>query len=310
MLFTFQLAHRLSITETAKYLNMTQPTLSKHISQLENELHMQLFTRSHFGLRVTREGLELLNEAYNIIEAQDRLLQHAEFLQYNPLPTLVIGGESNDDAATICLGKAVTELSAQFGTSFIEITHNHDENNEEAVRNGEVDLCFDYIYVEDLVDYEDLDCILVTRMPWYAIVSPNNPLFMRESLTFEDLAGQTLIKMEGNRLCHAWTHVERYLKEHHIDVRYRRQYAMKSVDIVTLIASLNRDILLLGESFAQRLIASGNPRIKAIPLTDNIGYLHKSCFACLSGENESYYISSICLVVRTHHALLYLFALQ
>lgn len=268
-----ELAHRLSITETAKYLNMTQPTLSKHISQLENELHVQLFTRSHFGLRVTREGLELLNEAYTIIEAQDRLLQHAEFLQYNPLPTLVVGGESTDDAATIFLGKAVTELSAQFGTNFIEITHNHDENNKEAVRNGEVDLCFDYIYVEDLVDYEDLDCILVTRMPWYAIVSPSNPLFMRESLTFEDLAGQTLIKMEGNRLCYAWTRVERYLKEHHIDVRYRRQYAMKSVDIVTLIASLNRDVLLLGESFAQRLITSGNPRIKAIPLTDNIGYL-------------------------------------
>ena len=41
-----ELAKRLSFTETARYLDMNQPTLSKHIAALEQAFRMPLFDLS------------------------------------------------------------------------------------------------------------------------------------------------------------------------------------------------------------------------------------------------------------------------
>lgn len=41
-----ELAKRLNFTETARLLDMSQPTLSKHISSFERELRIELFDRS------------------------------------------------------------------------------------------------------------------------------------------------------------------------------------------------------------------------------------------------------------------------
>ena len=52
-----------SFSKAARRLRIAQPPLSRHIRQLEDELGIKLFERSATGVRITREGSLLLQQA-------------------------------------------------------------------------------------------------------------------------------------------------------------------------------------------------------------------------------------------------------
>lgn len=62
-----------SITEAAKGLFISQPSLSNAIRDLEKETGLILFTRSRAGIALTKEGLEFLGYARQVTEQMDLL---------------------------------------------------------------------------------------------------------------------------------------------------------------------------------------------------------------------------------------------
>ena len=60
-----------SMTKAAEILHVTQPTLSKQIKALEDELGKKLFTRHSFNIRLTEEGILLKNRAEDLIGMAD-----------------------------------------------------------------------------------------------------------------------------------------------------------------------------------------------------------------------------------------------
>jgi DNA-binding transcriptional LysR family regulator len=78
---TFLLAaERLSFSEAAKYLHVTQPTISHHIKELEQSLGMELFERSGGGLKLTEAGRILLPQARRLIRQSVELQQMMDSL--------------------------------------------------------------------------------------------------------------------------------------------------------------------------------------------------------------------------------------
>lgn len=63
-----------SINEASKNLFISQPSLSNAIKALEKELHITIFNRTNKGIIVSKEGLEFLGYAHQIIE-QTSLLE-------------------------------------------------------------------------------------------------------------------------------------------------------------------------------------------------------------------------------------------
>lgn len=63
----------------ARKLFITQPSLSKSIRELEEELHIQLFTRTSRGISVTHDGTAFLGYARQVLEQIDLL--ERRFLQ-------------------------------------------------------------------------------------------------------------------------------------------------------------------------------------------------------------------------------------
>ena len=63
-----------NFSQAAKELFMTQPNLSSSIKDLENELGVQLFTRSNTGTRLTEDGYDFLKYAKRIIGELDLLV--------------------------------------------------------------------------------------------------------------------------------------------------------------------------------------------------------------------------------------------
>ena len=80
-------AREKNISRAAKSLHITQPTLSKQLKDLEEELGQKLFTRGSHNMTLTAEGMILRKRAEEIISMVDKT--EAEF---NSMEN-VIGGD-------------------------------------------------------------------------------------------------------------------------------------------------------------------------------------------------------------------------
>ncbi len=67
-----------SITNAADQLHITQPTLSRQIAELENELHTTLFNRTNRKTLLTDEGLRLKQHAEEILALVDKTTSEFE----------------------------------------------------------------------------------------------------------------------------------------------------------------------------------------------------------------------------------------
>ena len=62
-----------NMTRAAETLHVTQPTLSKALKSLEDELGKKLFTRHSFSIKLTDEGILLRNRAEDLVSMADRI---------------------------------------------------------------------------------------------------------------------------------------------------------------------------------------------------------------------------------------------
>ena len=70
-----------NITKAAELLHITQPTLSRQLQQLEEELGVKLFQRSNHSIRLTEDGMLLKRRAQEIVALTDKTekeFQHKE----------------------------------------------------------------------------------------------------------------------------------------------------------------------------------------------------------------------------------------
>ena len=61
-----------SITDAAKVLHVTQPTLSRQLAQLEAEMGVPLFTRGRSGIELTDRGAVLHRYALDILALAEK----------------------------------------------------------------------------------------------------------------------------------------------------------------------------------------------------------------------------------------------
>ena len=62
-----------SITEAAKQLHISQPSLSAALKEAEKEVGFKVFTRSRSGIALTKEGVEFLGYARQVIQEMNLL---------------------------------------------------------------------------------------------------------------------------------------------------------------------------------------------------------------------------------------------
>lgn len=66
------IAREENFTRAAEQLHVTQPTLSRQIAQLEEELGVELFVRSNHNIILTEEGMILKRRAQEILSLADK----------------------------------------------------------------------------------------------------------------------------------------------------------------------------------------------------------------------------------------------
>ena len=69
------IAREENMTRAAEILHVTQPTLSKQMQALENELGKKLFLRHSFSIELTEEGMLLRKRAEDLLSMADKILE-------------------------------------------------------------------------------------------------------------------------------------------------------------------------------------------------------------------------------------------
>lgn len=177
-----------SITKAAELLHITQPTLSRQLAQMEEEVGVRLFDRGSRKIVLTNEGILLRRRAEEIVALVDKTEQ--ELSQQEKLidGKIVIG--SGEMAAVQLLPDIFASFSQKYPLVCYDLFTATADLVREQMDKGLVDLGL----LLEPIDMEKYDFI---RMPvqerWVALMRPDDPLAAKEVLTVRDLSDKPLI---------------------------------------------------------------------------------------------------------------------
>lgn len=178
-----------SISSAAQRLLITQPTLSKSVSDLEKELGITIFFRNSRGIFLSDEGTEFLSYARQVIEQSELLEQrykHRRDIRH------VFSISAQHYAFVV---NAFVALVREYGEDRYEFTLRESRTHDiiEDVRTSKSELGvlflsnFNRQVILRIVHSADLEFFpLFTAAP-HVFVSRRNPLAARQSVTLEDL---------------------------------------------------------------------------------------------------------------------------
>jgi DNA-binding transcriptional LysR family regulator len=176
-----------SVTKAAARLHISQPPLSRHIRQLEEELGITLFVRHRQGVRLTDAGASLLEKAKVLAAAASDFYETA-------------GQTTRSEANRVRVGIAwglwesvnrVRVASArQFANLSIEATDVlcADHYNEQ-LANGSLDV----VFARPPFDPATSEHVTLYQERILAVVSEESPLASRKTLRLRDLMSETIL---------------------------------------------------------------------------------------------------------------------
>ena len=101
-----------SITNAANFLHVTQPTLSRQIKDLEDELEKKLFVRGSHNMSLTREGIIFYKRAEEIISMVDKTEAEFKTMEDSIAGDIYIGGGETE--AIKLIAEVISELRENY----------------------------------------------------------------------------------------------------------------------------------------------------------------------------------------------------
>lgn len=175
-----------SFTKAADALALTQPAVSQHIHNLEEELGVKLFIRNHNQLRLTANGEIVDKYARRLLAISNNLIQSLEDEKEN-VSSLTVGITHSVESSQIV--EALAEYSNQSKGLTIKVVTDTVENLHKMIRNFELDfLIINGKLKDSKLNYMtmDTDCLVLA-------VSPTHRLASQNTVTLEELKKEKLI---------------------------------------------------------------------------------------------------------------------
>ncbi|MGR3741296.1 LysR family transcriptional regulator [Companilactobacillus sp. DQM5] len=176
------IAQEKSISKAAQYLHISQPALSRQITDLENELNIKLFDRGPREIKLTKDGHYLRQKASEIVQLVDKTSYN---LQAN---SNIVNGELDIGAGESMGMQRIMEVIAGIITDYPDIKlhfHSGDSTDVESKLESEI-LDFGVIMGEKpLSQYETLKLPEVDH--WGILMPFDSTLVKKDTISPEDL---------------------------------------------------------------------------------------------------------------------------
>lgn len=177
-----------NITSAANFLHITQPTLSRQIHDLEEELGQQLLVRKSHRVTLTPEGMLLRKRAEEIVSMVDKT--EAEFSSI----TNAISGDIYIGSGETQAIRRIMEIAKQLQDEFPGIRYHIHSGNATDVSDRLDKGLLDFGILIQPADISKYDFLNLTEKDlWGVIMRKDSPLAEKEFIEKEDLIGLPLI---------------------------------------------------------------------------------------------------------------------
>lgn len=177
-----------SITNAANFLHVTQPTLSRQIKDLEEELGQKLFIRGSHNMTLTAEGMILRKRAEEIISMVDKTEEEFHSMEHVVGGDIYIGGGETD--AIKLVAQVAKELRSNYPDIHYHLYSGNAEDVTERLDKGLLDFGI-LIQPADITKYDYLN--LPAKDMWGVVMRIDSPLAQKKSIKKEDLLNIPLI---------------------------------------------------------------------------------------------------------------------
>lgn len=191
MRYFLAVAREENMTRAAELLHVTQPTLSKQLKALEDELGKKLFTRHSFRIQLTEEGILLRKRAEDLVKMADKIT--TEFLTLDD----VFGGDVYFGLAESYqiryLAAAIRRFKRTYPGLHYHITSGDTEQVTEKLDKGIIDFAV-LAQEPNAVKYHYLT---FPKADLWGLVMPKDcPLAEKNTICADDLIGLPLFCSE------------------------------------------------------------------------------------------------------------------
>jgi len=176
-----------NMTRAAEVLHVTQPTLSKAIKALEDELGKKLFTRHSFSIKLTDEGVLLRDRAEDLVSMADKI--EKEFVSLDD----ITGGDLYFGLAESYqiryLAREIHTFKQAYPALHYHITSGDTEQVMEKLDKG----LLDFVVLAEVPDTGKYDSLLFPEADvWGLVIPENDPLAKKKAVHVDDLIGLPL----------------------------------------------------------------------------------------------------------------------
>ena len=176
-----------NMTRAAEQLHVTQPTLSKALRALEEELGKKLFTRHSFCIRLTEAGILLRNRAEDLVGMADKIMQ--EFLSLDDISggDLYLGLAESHQIGL--LAREIHALKQRYPDLRYYITSGDTEQVGEKLNRG----LLDFAVLAELPDAARYEYLAFPGSDvWGLVTRADDPLAKKQTIRVDDLVGLPL----------------------------------------------------------------------------------------------------------------------
>src|SRR6476659_246518 len=201
-----------SLTEAAKRrLYTSQPSLSRQIRDLEDQVGVELLSRNPRGVELTAAGTAFLDHARLALMHVDAAAETARRAAQPARKTFAIGFQTGHEMNW--LSQAMQVLHDQLKNIQVTVTSDYSPDLAEALARGRLDLAF--LRVEPGYD---LRYHVVDREPLIVLMPSDHRLTARETVRPQDFVGEIFIG-GANKAAVLRGVTEDYLRRSGVDIK-------------------------------------------------------------------------------------------
>jgi DNA-binding transcriptional LysR family regulator len=238
-------AEALNFTKAATRLHVAQPALSRQVSDLEDELGVDLLRRTSHGVLLTEEGKLFLEEAREILKRADESVAKVRALSRGEIGELQVGYLPPLDLHILPRALAEFQKTAP-GVKVVLHDLGTDEICNE-LRNGTLHLALMMQPTDEStagIEFEE-----VRRYPYFVAMASAHPLSRMKTISVETLAKQPLVILGRRR------NSEYHRTLFRVFAPLRPNIATESDSMNSLITEINvgKCVAIVSEAFKQAI---------------------------------------------------------
>lgn len=182
------IAREETILKAAESLNVTQPTLSRQMKELEDHLGKQLFIRGNRKITLTEEGILLRQRAEEIVSLVEKTESEIMLFDETLSGDVSIGSGETLGIELIC--KAIEKTQEDYPRIQFHLFSGNEQDVCDRLEKGLIDFG---LVIEPASTYKYNHLALPYQDLWGIYVKKDHPLALKETITPQDLINVPLL---------------------------------------------------------------------------------------------------------------------